>query len=82
VPPLAKLDYTPLVRQMLLAMPPRRATAFIDFFESIAACEGDHPGSWPSSVPHLWITEFDGRAIRYSRAPGSGPRGIKVSAIF
>ena len=82
MPPSASLDYTPLVRRMLLAMPPRRAVAFIDFFEGIVACEGDHPGSWPSSVPHVWITEFDGLAIRYSRAPGVGPRSIKVSAIF
>ncbi len=83
MPPSVKLlDYTPQVKQMLLSMPPRRAAAFVTFFEGIAACDESHPGSWPSSAPHVWITEFDGQAIRYSRAPGTGPRTVKVTAIF
>jgi len=52
------------------------------YFRTIEACESDHAESWPSSVPHVWVTEFDGRTIRYSRPAGSGPRPISVSAIF
>jgi hypothetical protein len=76
------VDFTPQVRQQLEAMPPKQAAAFIRYFRAIEACQGDHPQSWPAGQGHMWITEFDGRGIRYSREPGSGPRPVKVSAIW
>ncbi len=76
------MRFTPFVRDTLAAMPAKQAAAFMRYFRTIEACEGDHAESWPSSVPQVWVTEFDGRTIRYSRPAGSGPRPISVSAIF